>query len=480
MNNQFDWLLVQLSNQASTVLSERYKISLIINVVLFLFALIISIIFFWRIKFENKGYKKLFVFYSIFWLPIFLVRSYRGTLHNDLALDRNLLFLPLSLYGFVGIFFRPLFDYLGIRFKSRKKVVFAALLLQLATFIPIIIKPSFATNLIQTIGVGIAASCIGSFSLWFNEQHAKEKPFLAISILSIPPLIADFVASPVQSLVRTLAITTQRTADVNITKYLWLIGLIVILINIVFWWFLRENPQFVGLKKHDPKDIIDGSPNKIYCFIVVILFAGIVIFTKFATADGIAQITLQQLVGNSNSAPYEGYLSSVFSAAQLLGGVLMGVVGVKYFDKWMVALIGSIFFVLYNTSMILLINSTSVPTLTKGGIYLGIQAISGFGYGILYNLLIAHALSYGFKNNKITPIGINQTMASIAITSANFFTTFIRDKISSDFVKANTVISYILIGTVLAGLSLYFFNSWIDHDKKLKPIFWIKSFKSYI
>ncbi|SYV95073.1 Uncharacterised protein, partial [Mycoplasmoides gallisepticum] len=66
----------------------------------------------------------------------------------------------------------------------------------------------------------------------------------------------------------------------------------------------------------------------------MILFAGIVIFTKFATADGIAQITLQQLVGNSNSAPYEGYLSSVFSAAQLLGGVLMGVVGVKYFDKW--------------------------------------------------------------------------------------------------------------------------------------------------
>ncbi len=473
-------MLVQLTNQASIMISERYKISLIINLVLFLTALTISIIFFWRIKFENKGYKKLFVFYSIFWIPIFLVRSYRGTLHNDLMIDRNLLFLPLSLYGFVGIFFRPLFDYLGIRFKSRKRVIFAALLLQLATFIPIIIKPSFATNLIQTIGVGIAASCIGSFSLWFNEQHAKEKPFLAISILSIPPLIADFVASPVQSLVRTLAITPEKTADVNITKYLWLIGLFAILVNIVFWRFLRENPQFVGLKKGDPKDIIDGSPKKIYCFIVVILFAGIVIFTKFATADGIAQITLQRLVGNSNSAPYEGYLSSVFSAAQLLGGVLMGVVGVKYFDKWMVALVGGMFFILYNMSMILLINSTSIPTLAKGQVYLGIQAISGFGYGVLYNLLIAHALSYGFKKNKITPIGVNQTMASIAITFANFFTTFIKDKISTDFVKANTVISYILIATVLVGLILYFFNSWIDNNKKLRPIFALKTFKSYI
>ncbi|MDC4163023.1 MFS transporter [Mycoplasma bradburyae] len=480
MNNQLDWLLTTIINQASIMVSDKYKTSLIINLSLFLICLIVSAIFFWKIKFENKGYKKLFIFYTIFWIPIFLVRSYRGSLHNDLMLDRGLLYLPLSLYGFVGIFTRPLFDYLGIKFKSRKKVIFTALLLQLVTFIPIIIKPSFATNLIQVIGVGIGASCIGSFSLWFNEQHAKEKPFLAISILSIPPLLADFIASPIQSLIRTLAITQNKTADVEITKYLWLIGLIAIIINLVFWWFLRENPQFVGLKKDDPKNIIDKSFNKIYSFVVAIIFAAIVIFTKFAISDGIAQITLQQLVGNSNSAPYEGYLSNIFSGAQLLGGVLMGVIGVKYFDKWLVAMFGSLFFILYNVGLILLINTDALETTNKGYVYLAIQSISGFGYGILYNLLIAHALSYGFKTNKITPLGINQTTNSIAITFANFFTSFIKDKISINFIKANTAISYILIGIILVGLTLYFFSSWIENGKKIKPIFTKKPFKYYI
>ena len=94
-----------------------------------------------------------------------LVRSYRGTLNNDLEVDPKLMWVPLSIYGFVGIGIRPLFDFLGTYFRSRKLIVYIALLLQIATFIPVVVAPSFATNVIQTIGVGIGASCIGSFSL---------------------------------------------------------------------------------------------------------------------------------------------------------------------------------------------------------------------------------------------------------------------------------------------------------------------------
>ncbi|WP_255565827.1 MFS transporter [Mycoplasma sp. E35C] len=448
--------------------------SLIINGSLLAVCIVISIIFFWKVKFENKGYKKLFIFYTLFWIPIFLVRSYRGSLHNDLMADPKLLFLPLSLYGFVGIFARILFDYLGIKFKSRKKVVLLAILLQLITFIPVIIKPSFETNLVQVIGVGIGASCIGSFSLWFNEQHAKEKPFLAISILSIPPLLADFIASPMQSFIRSLSITPEKTVDVNITKYLWVVGLFFILINLIFWWFLRENPAFVGLKKENPKQIINKSFKMIYAFVIVILFGGLISFTRFAISDGVAQLTLQQLVGKEVSAPYEGYLSVIFSVTQLLGGVLMGLVGVKYFDKWLVALLGGIFFILYNGSMILLLNSDQLEQNAKGYVYLAIQGLSGFGYGVLYNLLIAHALSYGFKTNKITPLGVYQTTASISITSGNFFTGFIKNNIQLSFIRSNTVISYILIALLVIGLILYFFNSYIDNEYKIKPIFQIK------
>jgi hypothetical protein len=95
-----------------------------------------------------------------------------------------------------------------------------ALFFQLVTYIPIICAPSLATNIIQSLGVGLGASCIGSYQLLFNEQYGKAKQFLTVSILSIPPLLADFISSPIQSIVASLCYHQGNKYDPNVLRFL--------------------------------------------------------------------------------------------------------------------------------------------------------------------------------------------------------------------------------------------------------------------
>jgi hypothetical protein len=98
-------------------------------------------------------------------------------------------------------------------------MIYLALTIGLVTYIPIIIYPSTATNVIQSLGVGVGASMIGTYQLMFNEQYGKAKQFLTVSLLSIPPLLADFIASPIQSTFSSNG-NDDTANNVEILKYL--------------------------------------------------------------------------------------------------------------------------------------------------------------------------------------------------------------------------------------------------------------------
>ncbi|MCQ2956515.1 MAG: hypothetical protein MJ233_01255 [Mycoplasmoidaceae bacterium] len=87
---------------------------------------------------------------------------------------------------------------LSHRLRSRKTVIYISLAVQLVGAIPMIAYPCLATNIIQSITVGIGASGIAVFSLMFNEQYAKKKVFLTVSLLSLPPLLGEFFSSVLQ------------------------------------------------------------------------------------------------------------------------------------------------------------------------------------------------------------------------------------------------------------------------------------------
>jgi ABC-type transport system involved in multi-copper enzyme maturation permease subunit len=98
-------------------------------------------------------------------------------------------------------------------------MIYLALLIGFITYIPIIIFPCTATNVIQSLGVGVGASMIGTYQLMFNEQYGKSKQFLTVSLLSIPPLLADFIASAIQSTFSSIN-KNDNYNDVNVLKYL--------------------------------------------------------------------------------------------------------------------------------------------------------------------------------------------------------------------------------------------------------------------
>ncbi|MCQ3914513.1 MAG: hypothetical protein MJ201_01680 [Mycoplasmoidaceae bacterium] len=84
-----------------------------------------------------------------------------------------------------------------------------------------IIVPCLATNIIQSITVGIGASGIAVFNLMFNEQYAKRKVFLTVTLLSLPPLLAEFFSSVLQCCVTSFVPAEAKGEDyINIVKYM--------------------------------------------------------------------------------------------------------------------------------------------------------------------------------------------------------------------------------------------------------------------
>jgi hypothetical protein len=97
-------------------------------------------------------------------------------------------------------------------------MIYLALGIGLVAYIPICCVQNVYTNIIQSLGVGIGASMIGTYQLMFNEQYGKSKQFLTVSLLSIPPLIADFISSAIQSTITS--IDKNFYANPNLLKYL--------------------------------------------------------------------------------------------------------------------------------------------------------------------------------------------------------------------------------------------------------------------
>lgn len=455
-----------------SAMSENNKISIIVNSTIFIIIAIISLISLYRMKNYSKGYKILFIFYLIFWIPIFLGRDFRSKMNtaidNSLSLEQGQLFIDTTIttfvmigYGLVGIFARVFADLFSWLFKYRKAFLYLAILVNIITFIPIIVIQNHATNIIQVIGVGISASCIGTVELMFKTQYGKSKSFLTVSILSVPPLLANFLTAPIQSIISTLA--TYETMDWNgtiskfinpsIMSYLWVVGLAFLILSLVLVFFIKENRIYTNINNLE----VDRTPyylrkkinvNAILFFVIVSLMGACVTFIKFSNSGAIALNHLQVL-SNKSSASYEGYLSVVFSLAQLIAGVLVGTILIKKMNVLSIFAFGSGTWILYLVLTIFIKNPIA---------YFSIHSLNGFAYGITYNLLLALVLSISVNTKVITHMGIYQSILSIGIMSSGWFNSWMKEilpiinkqNFNTDvYFKNNAIVNLTLVSIIL-------------------------------
>ena len=443
------------------------NISIIVNLIVFLLTIIFSFILINKLKIEQKNYKVLFILYLFFWIPLMLLRSYTGTMESKALNDNVLLWLPLSAYGFIGIFARIFADWFCYLRKNRKSFIYLAIIIQIITYIPIIIYPCTTTNVIQSLGVGVGASCIGTYQMLFNEQYGKSKCFLTISILSIPPLLADFISSPIQSVVSVISKTQSEAYDKNILKYLWLIGLVFVLISLVLCFFVKEEPSnFLSDVKYKSKL---KSHNEVFYFILICVLGSIIAFIKFANSGSIAQLHLQKLSDNTSQA-YEGYLSVMFSFGQLVGGLITGLYLINKIGKVWSFSIGIIVWIIYHIISLFVTNPYA---------YLGVHILNGFAYGIVYNLILGFILQKTFTTNKITPTGIYQSILSVGITASTWFTSYLKQDVLGpessieQYMKVSELINLIIIGFVIFSLFLFLYTVVLE-KRDFKYLLWKK------
>ena len=429
------------------------QISLLVNLLIFGIACIGSSILIWKIKLPGKGYKLLFLLYTLFWIPLMLLRENTATMQTGLD-NLKILWIPLSAYGFVGIFIRPLANIISARVKSRKSFIYFALFIQIVTYIPMIACPCSATNIIQSLGVGVGASCIATYQLLFDEQYSKSKTFLTISVLSIPPLLADFISSPITSLFRS-----SNTTDPNILKYLWLIGLAFVLISWVIAFFVKEDRNLVNL--YDSKKLQIKTKSEISTYVLLVFLGFLIAFIKFANSSSLAVLHIQKL-SNNNSGPYEGHLSLLFSIGQLIGGLLTGLVLIKYTNRLLTFGIGSIVWVLYHVLAMIIISPFG---------YLGVHILNGLAYGIIYNFILGFILMRQFKKRTFNPMDIYQSVLSIGITVSTFFVSYLKSNLKildiNQYMGLMQIINAVIIGAV--GLSFFTYLSVYLIEKNIKP-----------
>ncbi|MGL5640238.1 MAG: MFS transporter [Mycoplasmoidaceae bacterium] len=381
-----------------------------------------------------------------------LVRPYRGTVQSEI--DNLIKWAPLMVYGLIGVFARPLMDFFGLYLRNRKLVVQSSVALILISFIPMVIVQTTATNIIQSLGVGVGASIIGTYELLFKEQYGKSKTLLTVSILAIPPLVADFITSPIQSAVVSYA-KVEGGYDLYRMSIMWIIALFFLAIVFIMSFFIKENRQFIGEVLGNK--VIEKKDEKIN-FSLICLVGAIVLFVKFGNSGSVGTTHLQQLgiYANMDVSAYEGYLSTVFSVFQLFGTLLFGYLVLNKISNIKIFVIGLSIWIFYHFISLLYFNPI---------FFISIHSINGFAYGLLYNLLLGYVLSLSFNKKYYTPMGIYQSINAIGITVSNFFTTFISNNIKelnlkdSVFIINSTIISFLII-------SLFIFI-YVDKKKKL-------------
>lgn len=457
---------------------QSQEIAILINCLVIVLSIITAILVIRFVKIEQSGYKLLFITYTLFWIPLMLCRQYTGVMANAITnetLKDNdwQLWLPMAAYGFIGIFARLFADYFTFLRHNRKSMIYLALVIGLITFIPIIFVQNVYTNIIQSLGVGVGASMIGTYQLMFNEQHGKSKQFLTVSLLSIPPLIADFISSAIQSTITSIDTNFKDHPDVSILRYLWIVGICVIVITFVIAFFIKENRMLLYSDNKYKKQI--EKKNEWIYFVLICFLGSLIAFVKWANSGAIAQLTIGKYATNigQSSASYGGYLSLLFSVGQLIGGLLTGLFLINKIGKAWTFSIGCTIWVVYEILGMYVHNPYS---------YLGIHILNGFSYGVVYNLILGFILQKTFKTNKQSPMGVYQSVMSIGIMFSQFFTGWLKsgplnkNRPIQDFIKASEIINWIVIaGIVLAWI--IFMYTWIIEKLNYQRLWFKKNIK---
>ena len=412
------------------------KTKILFSLIMIVFILIL--VYYLSKKFELKK-EQIIIFWILvlFWTAISIIRAYRKLYaitpieQGGLSLTPVLAAQIAAGYGLMSLIVRlPMFLASDI-FKRRKVFIQIALFLLILTSFLVAFNANYLTLYLSSLSLGISATMLALFNVIFSETFSKDKAAMSVSILSIAPLLAEFMAAPIQYL---LTMDTYKQFN-----YMWLVSGIIALITFVLTFMMKD---------YRPVDS-DFSFNKVKVvlkhksFIYICLLAVLLSFIKFSTS-GANMIAYGKT--DLNMTPLMlAYIDAVFAVPQLIAGVL---VGVYLTHKWgiqktLLFLLGCLltFYIIA-----LYINNPYI-------IYFS-YTLNGLGYGGAYNILIALAMQYFDREYRNVSMGIYQAFFALGIYYGDYVYVWIAKHIKHGLFgfSQSKAIFLIVIGITLISM----------------------------
>lgn len=364
----------------------------------FLLVSVCSLVLFKKYKL-NKEQKMIFLFVMLFWSATVLVRAYRKSYAfleieaGGLALGGIAAANIASAYGLSSLFGRFSIYALSDFLRSKKMLIGSALVLLVLSNASVLVFPGYVSLYLNSFMLGVCASFLSMFNLLFAQTFEEKAAMKSVSLLSLAPLMAEFGMSTFQSHF------TKKT-EANYPA-LWFLSMCMALLALVFLIFFKEKRQSEARMKWSFfKERVTNQ--EVWLFGVL----GILVsFIKFSTS-GSNLITYFQSDFIAMNHWFVAYSDFLFAMAQLVGGILAGLYFHERLGLRKTLSLGIFVGLLFQ----ILLVQTRQPYLLFFAC-----ALSGFGYGLVYNSLIGLALSKVSVQLREMNMAIYQSFFSVGI-----------------------------------------------------------------
>lgn len=405
---------------------------------LIMIVLILVLVYYLTKKFELKK-DQIIIFWILvlFWSAISIIRAYRKLYAITPVENGGLSLTPLLAsqiaagYGLMSLIVRlPMFIASDI-FRRRKIFVQISLFLLIVTSFLVAFNGSYTTLYLSSLSLGISATMLALFNVMFSETFSKEKAALSVSILSVAPLLAEFIAAPIQYI-----FTINEYKHFN---YMWIVSGILAVATFILTFMMKDyRPVNSGFSLDKVKVVLKHGS-----FIYVCIMALLLSFVKFATSG--ANMIAYGKTSLGMSPLMLAYMDAVFAIPQLIAGVL---VGVYFTRKW--GLQKTLLF-MFGCALAFYIIALYVnnPYI----IYFS-YILNGLGYGGAYNVLISLAMQYFDREYRNVSMGIYQAFFALGIFYGDYVYVWIAKHVANGLFgfDQSKAIFLIVIGITLLSM----------------------------
>ena len=400
--------------------------------------LILVLVYYLTKKFELKK-DQIIIFWILvlFWSAISIIRAYRKLYAITPVENGGLSLTPLLAsqiaagYGLMSLIVRlPMFIASDI-FRRRKIFVQISLFLLIITSFLVAFNGSYTTLYLSSLSLGISATMLALFNVMFSETFSKEKAALSVSILSVAPLLAEFIAAPIQYI-----FTINEYKHFN---YMWIVSGILAVATFILTFMMKDyRPVNSGFSLDKVKVVLKHGS-----FIYVCIMALLLSFVKFATSG--ANMIAYGKTSLGMSPLMLAYMDAVFAIPQLIAGVL---VGVYFTRKW--GLQKTLLF-MFGCALAFYIIALYVnnPYI----IYFS-YILNGLGYGGAYNVLISLAMQYFDREYRNVSMGIYQAFFALGIFYGDYVYVWIAKHVANGLFgfDQSKAIFLIVIGITIVSM----------------------------